>query len=186
MATTAAPYGLKPVKRADGMPYAGAVTEFLIDPAGSTANIFFGTTVKLSGGYITPTTTDGSDTTTNNLGTIGVFVGAEYFNAQGQLIFGQYYPTGTTGVVKAKVVTDPDVLFQAQSAGSISQAEQGMVTAFNSATQTGSTATGNSNNSIKAAVDADGCFTVVEFVSTVGDAYTDVLVKINSSHHVLA
>jgi hypothetical protein len=34
MATTAAPYGLKPVKRADGMPYAGATSQYLIDPAG--------------------------------------------------------------------------------------------------------------------------------------------------------
>jgi hypothetical protein len=35
MATTAAPYGLKPVKRADGMPYAGATSQYLIDPAGA-------------------------------------------------------------------------------------------------------------------------------------------------------
>ena len=34
MATTAAPYGLKPVKRADGMAYAGATSQYLIDPAG--------------------------------------------------------------------------------------------------------------------------------------------------------
>ena len=25
-------YGLRPVKRADGMPYAGAVTHYLLDP----------------------------------------------------------------------------------------------------------------------------------------------------------
>ena len=30
MATTAAPYGLKPVKRADGMPYAGATSQYLM------------------------------------------------------------------------------------------------------------------------------------------------------------
>jgi hypothetical protein len=61
-----------------------------------------------------------------------------------------------------------------------------MVTAFASAAQTGSATTGNSTNDIEAAVNADGCFTVVEFVSTAGDAFTDVLVKINSGHHVLA
>ena len=34
MATTATPYGLRPVKRTDGMPYAGATSQYLIDPAG--------------------------------------------------------------------------------------------------------------------------------------------------------
>ena len=32
MATTAAPYGLKPVKRADGMAYAGATSQVLDRP----------------------------------------------------------------------------------------------------------------------------------------------------------
>jgi hypothetical protein len=34
MAATASPYGLRPVNRTDGMPYAGATSQFLIDPAG--------------------------------------------------------------------------------------------------------------------------------------------------------
>ena len=42
MALTAAPYGLKPVKRADGMPYAGATSQYLIDPAGEATNLFYG------------------------------------------------------------------------------------------------------------------------------------------------
>ena len=45
MATTAAPYGLKPVKRADGMAYAGATSQFLIDPAGEGTNLFYGQVV---------------------------------------------------------------------------------------------------------------------------------------------
>jgi len=40
MATTASPYGLKPVNRVDGMPYAGATQTFLINPAGTGTNIF--------------------------------------------------------------------------------------------------------------------------------------------------
>ena len=47
MATTAAPYGLKPVKRADGMPYAGATSQYLIDPAGEATNLFYGQVVQL-------------------------------------------------------------------------------------------------------------------------------------------
>lgn len=182
MASTAAPYGLKPVKRVDGMPYAGAVTEFLINPNGATASIYNGNVVYLSGGYVTPST-DAGTAADPLVDAVGVFVGCEYFNAQGQLMFGQYYPTGTTGVVKAKVITDPNVLFQAQSSGSVAQTEIGMEVGMNSATQTGSAATGNGTNSVGAAADTGASFTVVAIVSTPGDAYTDVLVKINSDVH---
>jgi hypothetical protein len=115
MANTASPYGLRPVKRVDGMPYAGATEEFLIDPAGEATNIFNGQVVIIGAdGYIAISTATGADITTNNLGgsgvgAIGVFVGCEYVNAQGQVIHSQYYPSGTTGVVKAYVVTDPNV-----------------------------------------------------------------------------
>ena len=182
MANTAAPYGLKPVKRVDGMPYAGAVTEFLIDPAGTTASIYNGNVVYLSGGYVTPST-DAGTAADPLVNVVGVFTGCSYINAQGQLIFSQYYPTGTTGVVKAKVITDPSVLYQAQSSGSIAQSEIGIEVGMNSATQTGSATTGNGTNSVGAANDAGASFTVVEIVSTPGDAYTDVLVKINSDVH---
>ena len=120
MATTAAPYGLKPIKRVDGMPYAGATESFLIDPAGYNTNIFYGSVVIINAsGYINISTATGADITTNNLGgsgvgAIGVFVGCEYTNAQGQRIWSQYYPANTTGVVNAYVVTDPNVVFQGQ------------------------------------------------------------------------
>ena len=53
MATTASPYGLRPVKRVDGMPWAGAMDTFLIDPAGYADNIFAGQVVALNAsGYI--------------------------------------------------------------------------------------------------------------------------------------
>ena len=45
MATVAAPYGLRPINRVDGMPYAGATDTFLIDPAGEATNIFYGQVV---------------------------------------------------------------------------------------------------------------------------------------------
>ena len=47
MALTAAPYGLRPIKRADGLPYAGATTQYLIDPAGEGTNLFYGQVVLL-------------------------------------------------------------------------------------------------------------------------------------------
>ena len=192
MAATASPYGLRPVNRVDGMPYAGATSQFLIDPAGEATNLFYGQVVIIgSDGYIALSTATGADVTTNNLGgngigAIGVFVGASYINAQGQQIYGQYYPSGTTGVVTAYVITDPFVTFQAQLSGSGAQTVLGTNTFFTAvqSTSTGSTQTGNSTSSLSASVQAAAAaFRIVGFASTPGDAYTDVLVKFNPSAH---
>ena len=197
MASTASPYGLRPVNRVDGMPYAGATQTFLIDPAGEATNIFYGQVVIIGAdGYLAISTATGADITSNNLGgngvgAIGVFVGCEYVNAQGQVINAQYYPSGTTGVVTAKVITDPSVAFQAQLSGSGAQTVLGTNTFFTAvqSTSTGSTTTGNSTSSLSASVQAGAAaFRIVGFVeiegfSEIGDAFTDVLVKFNPSAH---
>lgn len=192
MATTASPYGLRPINRVDGMPYAGATQTFLIDPAGYNTNIFYGSVVIINAdGYINISTATGADITTNNLGgngvgAIGVFVGCEYVNAQGQVINAQYYPANTTGVVTAKVVTDPNVVFQAQLDGSGAQTVLGTNTFFAAvqSTSTGSTRTGNSTSALDATVQAAAAaFRIVGFASTPGDAFTDVYVKFNPSAH---
>jgi len=192
MATTASPYGLRPINRVDGMPYAGATQTFLINPAGTGTNIFYGSVVLIDAdGYIALSTATGADITTNNLGgsgvgAIGVFVGCEYTNAQGQIINSQYYPSGTTGTVTAKVITDPNVVFQGQLDGSGAQTVLGNNTFFAAvqSTSTGSTQTGNSTSALESTVQtAAAAFRIVGFASTPGDAYTDVLVKFNPSAH---
>lgn len=193
MATTAAPYGLRPVKRADGMPYAGATSTYLIDPAGEATNLFYGQVVHIgTDGYLALSTATGADGTTNAFpvgttlrGSLGVFVGCEYVNAEGQVIHSQYYPSGTTGVVKCYVVDDPNVLFQAQLDGAAAQADLGQNTFFAAAqsTSTGSTRTGNSTSALDATtVATTAAFRIVEFVSPVGDAFPDVLVKFNPGY----
>jgi hypothetical protein len=177
----------------DGLPYAGAVTELEIDPAGYAANIYNGSIVALiTTGYINIVTATGADGTTNAFpaGTIGVFVGCSFVNAQGQLIFSQYYPSGyvaPTGTkIKAKVVTDPDVLFQAQMDGVAAQAMIGANTfmAAVQSTSTGSTTTGNSTSALESTVVAtNAALRVVALVSPVGDLFADVLVKFNPGHH---
>jgi hypothetical protein len=196
MATTAAPYGLKPVKRADGMPYSGATSTYLIDPAGEATNIFNGQVVTLGAdGYIALATGSGADATTNNLGgntigAIGVFMGCEYQNAEGQQIFSQYYPSGTAngGPIKAYVVDDPNVLFQAQLDGAGAQTIIGATTTFAAvqSTSTGNTTTGVSSSALDATVDtATKAFKIVAHVSDTGDAYPDVLVKFNPDYHMM-
>lgn len=200
MATTATPYGLRPVKRADGMAYAGATSEYLIDPAGEATNLFYGQVVHIGAdGYIALSTATGADGTTNALptgttltGSIGVFVGCEYVNAQGQVIHSQYYPSGyaapTGTAIKAYVVDDPNVLFQVQLDGTIDQSDIGANTFFAAAqsTSTGNTSTGNSTSALDATtVTTTAAFRIVSAVSPIGDAYPDVLVKFNPGYHSL-
>ena len=192
MATTASPYGLRAVNRNDGMPYAGATSQFLINPAGLASNIFNGQVVIINAdGYIALSTATGADLTTNNLGgntlgAWGVFVGCSYINAQGQQIYGQYYPSGTTGVVTAYVITDTSVTFQAQLDGTVTQAALGANTFFAAAqsTSTGSTQTGNSTSALESTVvTTAAAFKIIGFASPVGDAFPDVLVKFNPGAH---
>jgi hypothetical protein len=195
MATTAAPYGLRPINRIDGMPYAGATSQFLIDPAGEGTNLFYGQVVIIGAdGYIALSTATGADLTTNNLGgnnlgAIGVFVGCSYINAQGQQIYGQYYPSGTTGVVTAYVVTDDSVTFQAQLDGVADQSDLGANTFFAAvqSTSTGSTRTGNSTSALESNTQtAAAAFKIIGFASPVTDAFPDVLVKFNPGAHAFS
>ena len=194
MAKTATPYGLRPVKRADGMPYAGAVSEYLIDPAGEATNIFYGQVVHIGAdGYIALSTATGADGTTNALptgtnltGSLGVFVGCSYINDQGQYINAQHYPSGKTGVVKASVVDDPNVIFQAQLDGAADQSDVGANTFFAAAqsTSTGNTMTGVSTSALESTtVTTTAAFRIVGFASPVDDAYPDVYVKFNPGYH---
>jgi hypothetical protein len=200
MASTASPYGLRAVNEIGGLPYAGSTRTFLIDPAGTAANIYNGSPVYVNAnGYLAVATATGADATTNgfpvgtsNTGIVGVFVGCSFVNAQGQQIFSQYYPTGTTGVITAQVIDDPDVVFQVQSAGSVTQAALGANVFFSTgAVATGSTTTGNSTASVVAgasAVTTTAAFRIIGFpnsvgFSVVGDAFTDVFVKINPGYH---
>jgi len=193
MASTASPYGLRAVNELGGLPYAGSTRTFLINPAGYNTNIFNGSIVAINtAGYLEIVTTVGS--TSSDVfpaGVVGVFVGCSFVNAQGQLMFSQYYPANTTGVVQAFVIDDDRTVFQVQAAGTLAQTALGMNAILNAAqsTSTGSTQNGNSTTaiSISTAATATYAFKIVGFVqgpfSTVGDAYTDVLVKFNVGSH---
>jgi hypothetical protein len=193
MAATATPYGLRAVNELGGLPYAGSTRSFLIDPAGYNTNIFNGSIVAVNtSGYLEIVTTVGS--TAGSIfpaGTVGVFVGCSFVNAQGQTMYSQYYPANTTGVVQAMVIDDDRTVFQVQAAGTLAQTALGMNAILNAvqSTTTGSTQNGNSNTAISISVASTATYAlkIVGFVqgpfSTVGDAYTDVLVKFNVGSH---
>ena len=194
MASTASPYGLKAVNRVDGLPYAGETRRLLITPAGYGSNIFYGQVVKIhTDGYINLVTETGGTGDAFPAGTIGVFVGCSYVNTQGQTVYSQYYPSGSTNAV-AFVIDDDRAVFQVQAAGSVGQTSLGQNTFFSAAQNGtngsgGSTQTDNSLSAVSATTQAGtAAFRIVDFVnlqgfSTVGDNYTDLLVKFNIGQH---
>lgn len=196
MATTASPYGLRPVRRLDGLPYAGATTEYEI-ATGYATNIYYGSIViGVSDGTIAISTATGADATTNNLGgngigAVGVFVGCEYVNSEGQVIHSNYFPTGTTNGganIKAKVIDDPNVLFQAQLDGALALTglHNNVPLAAVQSTSTGNTTTGVSTTALDAtSATATKAFRIVQFVSATSDAFPDVLVKFNPGYHAM-
>ena len=197
MASTASPYGLRAVNELGGLPYAGSTRSFLIDPAGYNTNIFNGSIVAINtSGYINIVTTNGDNSTPFPAGTIGVFVGCSFVNAQGQTMYSQYYPANTASVngsaITAYVIDDDRAVFQVQAAGTMAQTTLGMNVFLNAvqSTSTGSTTTGNSNTAVStsAAATSGYAFRVVGFAdvpgfSAVGDAFTDILVKFNPGAH---
>ena len=193
MSKTATPYGLKPVNEIGGLPYAGSTRQIKI-ASGYASNIFYGQVVSIvAAGTVEVVTTNGNNSTPFPAGTIGVFVGCTYTNpSTNQLTFAQYWPTGTVASdAMAYVVDDYNTLFQVQAAGSLAQATLGSNAVLNAvqSTSTGSTLSGNSNTALSTTVATTSgiAFRIVDFVesttSTVGDAYTDVLVKFNPVAH---
>ena len=193
MATTATPYGLRAVNLIGGQPYAGSTRAIKIASTYA-ANIYNGSVVKIhTDGTLNIVTETGGAGDLFPAGTIGVFVGCQYTDATLGLVNRNYWPTGQTATdAIGFVIDDPSVVFQAQCSDSAAQLTLGMNTDFTAAqsTSTGSTATGNSTSSLDASavVATTGlAFRIVGFVesttSTVGDDYTDVLVKFNQTAH---
>jgi hypothetical protein len=192
--TVEKPYGFRPVNRVDGLPYAGATQQIRIAGTYNTP-IYFGDTVKVvAGGSI-----ELSGATTS--GTIvGVFMGCQYVNAQGQVVQAQYYPgTSVTNAI-AYVVVDPMAAFKVAitttgDTAVVTGANQTIVGA-NVATVygTGSAITGDSGSSVvlpaNGAGDADTLpFRVIAVVPDTSKIvsnvviYPEVIVKINNPQY---
>ncbi len=194
MATTASPYGLRAVNHIGGTPYAGA-TRLLPIASGLAENIFNGSVVAINtAGTIVIVRDQGTNGDPFPVGVIGVFVGCTYTDPNlGTVVFRQNWPTGTVASdALAYIVDDPDVIFQAQADAAVTQAGLGMNTNFDAVvnpTTSGDTTTGNSTMAVDATTVATAtvAFRVVDFVdsptSTVGDAFTDLLLKFNAGIH---
>jgi len=193
MATTATPYGLKAVNHIGGTPYAGS-TRLLPIASGYATNIYNGSVVAIvAAGTVEIVTDLGNNADAFPAGVIGVFVGCTYTDPNaGTVVFRQNWPTGTVADdAQAYIIDDPDVIFMAQADGAVTQVDLGQNTNFAAvqSTTTGDTTNGNSNSAVSSttADTATIAFRIVDFVdsptSTVGDAFTDLLIKFNAGIH---
>jgi len=182
MATVASPYGLIPVKLIGGQPFAGS-TRMLPIASNYTTAVFNGDVVTLSSGTVV------KDTGTTASTPIGVFLGVEWQDPIRGLVHSQSFPSGgvtivTGTTIMAYVCDDPDALFMLQASGTLTQAAVGKNGDL--VQNAGSAATGKSAVALATtALDTTATrpIRVIDFVSPVGDAFPDLLVKLNTHRY---
>ena len=196
--TVDAPYGLQALNRVDGLPYAGAIRQV---PIASTYNtpIYDGDIVRVAaGGTIQKSTVTVDATTAAANNTVGVFVGVQYVNTQGQTVQAQYYPgnAAATSAV-AFVVDDPLAAFRVAvtlANSAMSTVNQSIVGTNMAIVQgTGSNTTGNSGISVVATnAQGNAAALPVRVIAVIPDtaanatAFTEVLVKFNNHQYNVA
>lgn len=190
MATTAAPYGLRPINLIGGQPFAGSTRQLKI-ASGYATNIFFGDIVAIGvDGTIVKVTTAGTDAAPFPAGTVGVFLGCTYTNPSLKYkLHAQYWPAGTVASdAMAYVCDDPDALFQVQANAPVTQTMLG--SNFAVVQTAGDVNTGNSKVALDVASRATTATIGLRLVdvvdgpfSTIGDAFTDCIVKFNAGIH---
>jgi hypothetical protein len=188
--TVSAPYGLEPINRIDGMPYAGAFRQIPV-AAGFATAIFNGDTVQInSDGYLIKSTTTNSGTI------VGVCMGGQYVNSSGQTVQAQYIPASistASNLAYAYVIDDPMALFKVAvvSSGTTMSSAGRTVVGTNLALvlNAGSVTTGNSAFAVTltgAGTTATIPVRVIDVVpesATAADTYTELLVKINTHQY---
>ena len=188
--TVSAPYGLQPINRIDGMPYAGAIRQIPVAAGFGTA-IFNGDTVVInSDGYLI------KSTTTNTGDIVGVCMGGSYVNSGGQTVQGQYIPalaSTASNLAYAYVVDDPTALFKVAvvTSGTTMGTAGRTVVGSNLplVLNAGNTNTGNSAFAVTltgAGTTAAIPIRVIDVVpetATAADTYTELLVKINNHQY---
>lgn len=186
MATTAAPYGLRPVNLIGGQTFAGQTREIPMTINSATA-IYNGDVVIIGATAAGSVSAAAATVTTTTGGVVGVCVGVRYVNpATKQPLYGQYLPANaiTNGYtdVYIRVVDDPDALFMVQAVGSVANTVRGKFAALENFG--GSTTTGNSSVRLSTPANtATLAVRIVDFVDAGGN-FTDCIVKFNQGVHM--
>jgi hypothetical protein len=154
MANVNSPNGFTPAYHMSG----GTIrpSEFAI-ASGTNASIFSGDVVNLSSGLVIQGTATGVP--------LGVFGGVEYQATDGSVVFSKVWTAdvATLGAANAKayVYSDPDIVYEAQSTGTPTQASIGTTNTIS--TTAGDSNTGRSKEGVTTTT-SSGIATVVGFV----------------------
>lgn len=193
MATTSAPYGLRPVNLLGGQSFAGSTRLYSI-PSGYAVSIQTGDPVIITNtgstrgtvARMNATTTATTVTSTGGgFGFVGVFMGCTYTDPVFGKIFRQTYPANTVASdIQAYVADDPDQVFQIQADEALNQTALGCNASLiqTVAGSSGYVASGLGLDASSIATTNTLPLRIVDFV-TIGDAFTDVLVRINTHFH---
>ena len=185
--TVTAPYGLRPINRFDGMPYAGATNQY---PVTVGQAVFNGQVVAfVTGGTVSPVASHTASTYA-----VGVVMGVQYTNSTGQTVQAQYAPSSGVTDVIAYVVNDPAAEFKVAVTGNNQTITPVAGTILNSnvllVVGTGDTATGNINSSIDGSSAATGTNNLFRVTALIPDTidpatgyYSEVVVKFNGTWH---
>lgn len=196
MSATSKPRGLVPLRKLGSAPVSHGITHYPI-PSGYATEIGNGDPVV----YVTSGSTRGTvarmnatvaATTITASGTwLGVLLGCSYTDPNSnQPVHRQHYPGGIVASdIIAHVCDDPDMLFLLQADGSLGQVAQGCNAAI---IQTAVTNSVNGNSGLQ--LDASSIestatlpLRIVDFWSgngsAVGDAFTDMVVRLNTHFH---
>ena len=198
MATTSSPYGLRPINLLGGQSFAGSTRLYAI-AASYAVNIQFGDPVLVVNTGSTRGTvarfngTTTASTVTNTgggFGFVGVFLGCTFTDPIYGKVFRQNYGASNPATdIQAYVVDDPDALFQIQAFGSpngtLNQTALGCNAALIQAVE--GSAGVNINSGVALQASSIGTANtlpvrIVDFV-TIGDAFTDVIVRFNTHFH---
>jgi hypothetical protein len=208
MSTVSSPYGLKPVSLIGGQSFTGGTIREYLLTSNNSAPIYTGDLVQLGASTAGQPTVVTSTPTTSSVGIAGVCVGVRYQLSGQQLgypLYAEYLPANavTAGYTNIfiRVVEDPDQLYQVQSLGSVGYGSIGKTVAlanFSAGTgsTTGNSTSGNSVVALSATIANTSALAVKivdlvnssstfggNFPSNPGDAYTDVIVKLNFGVH---
>lgn len=205
MASSATPFGLKPVNLIGGQAFnGGAIREYLL-PSNVAAAYFTGSVIYMNTNgvptAITATPVAPKYTATSSDGTagiLGVCVGVRYTDPTLKYtVFGQYLPTGayTAGYrdIYIRVCDDPDQLYSIQAATVVGSKTNGARGAIGQNAPlsgfSGSTTTGLANTALDTGTNWATCASTTTLamrivdIITPDDAYPEVLVKFNHGVH---
>lgn len=196
MSSIARPHGFSPVQRRDGTPYNNAFRQYQMQ-SGYATPIGFGDLVALdANGFLVRAISATSGTVSTVTAAIGVFVGCQYTDPNLKYLLNTNGYVG--GVVASDimgfVVDDPNMLFEVQADGPLSQSNLGNNVGLIAAAPAGNGANLVSRLTVASATAAAGAgaatlpFRIVDFKrgpdAAPGDSFTDVLVSWNFGQHL--